>query len=131
MRRLTTIAATPALVAVAGRGPTDSGSLGARPTGAPRSPTASATPEPSPARTAQPTESAQNTNTIPSQTWFTRANAVVPAQRIRPTTQSTSRLALTELLAGPTAVEAGLGIGSAIQPGTTFDIRGIADGVAI
>jgi hypothetical protein len=131
MRRLTTIAAALAVAAVAGCGPTDSGSLGAGPTGALPSPTASASPEESPSASPQSTPDGQNTNTITIQTWFARSNRVVPTQRIRPVTQATSRLALTELLAGPTSVEAGLGISNPIPTETTFDIRGISDGVAI
>jgi hypothetical protein len=120
-----------ALLAVAGCGPTDSGSLGPGPTGAPTSPAASASAQSSAEPTAQPSGGGQATNTITIQTWFARSNRVVPTQRIRPTTQATSRLALTELLAGPTSAEAALGISNPIPAETTFDIRGIADGVAI
>jgi hypothetical protein len=132
MKRLATIAAGLALLAAAGCGPTDSGSLGPGPTGAPPSSAASASasaqPEPSPQSSS---DGPANGNTITIQTWFARGDRVVPTQRIRPATQATSRLALTELLAGPTSVEAGLGISNAIPTETTFDIRGIADGVAI
>jgi hypothetical protein len=136
MRRLTIFAAGLALLAaVAGCGPTDSGSLGAGPTGAPPSPTASAAPEapPStqPSADGQNGQNGQNGNTVTIQTWFARSNRVVPTQRIRPATPATSRLALTELLAGPTSVEAGLGISNAIPAQTTFDISGISGGVAI
>jgi hypothetical protein len=45
-------------------------------------------------------------------------------------TVATSRLALTELVAGPSDVEASAGLGNDIQNDTTFDIKGISAGVA-
>jgi hypothetical protein len=122
MRRLTTVAIGLVLLATAGCSPSDSGSLGPGPTGLPPEPAASASPS---------AQAQNNANTIAIQTWFTRGNRVVPTQRIRPLTQATSRLALTELLAGPTSAEAGLGISNAIAAETTFDISAISDGVAI
>jgi len=124
MKRLTAVMAAVMLLASAGCQPSGSGSLGPGPTATPPRATASDSPSPSPSE-------GQPGNTITIQTWFTRVNRIVPTQRIRPATQATSRLALTELLAGPTPVEARLGIGNAIPAETTFEINGIADGVAI
>ncbi|GIH09176.1 hypothetical protein Rhe02_72430 [Rhizocola hellebori] len=131
MRRLTAITAALLAVAAAGCGPTGSGSLGAGPTGEPPSPAVSAQTSPSPSAQPSSTPDGTSSTTVTIQTWFARSNRVVPTQRIRPATQATSRLALTELLAGPTSVEAGLGMSNAIPAETTFDVRGIADGVAI
>ncbi len=124
MKRLTAVVAAVMLLASAGCQPSGSGSLGPGPTATPPGATASAAPSPSASQ-------GQQGDTITIQAWFTRVNRIVPTQRIRPATQATSRLALTELLAGPTPAEAALGIGNAIPAETTFEINGIADGVAI
>jgi Immunoglobulin-like domain of bacterial spore germination/Sporulation and spore germination len=121
--------------AACGRG--DSGSLGTVPTGtAPPPPSASPSPSPAPGRTSPvptapvPTASAAapDTRTITVAVWFTRDGALAPTSRTRPVTLATSRLALTELAAGPTTAEAAAGVGTAV-PDVSFDV-GIADGVA-
>ena len=73
MKRLTIVAAGLLLLASAGCGSTDSGSLGPGPTGSPPSPTASTTPPAQPST--QPSENGSNTNTVTIQTWFTRARS--------------------------------------------------------
>lgn len=70
------------------------------------------------------------TGTVTVQVWFTRAGKVFPTRRSRPATVATSRLALTELVAGPSATEAAAGVRNGVAPGTTFQIKGISDGVA-
>jgi hypothetical protein len=68
--------------------------------------------------------------TITIGVWLTRDGKVFPTRRTRPTTVATSRLALTELVAGPSPVEAAAGLGNGIPKDTTFDIKGISAGVA-
>jgi hypothetical protein len=63
------------------------------------------------------------------QLWFTRAGRLFPTKRTRPSTVETSKLALTELTAGPSTVEGSALVGSAFVPHTTFRIKGIAGGV--
>lgn len=63
------------------------------------------------------------------QVWFLQDGHVVATSRTRPFTLATSRLALTELVAGPTAEEEGEGIGNAIPGGLTPEVS-ISDGVA-
>jgi len=62
--------------------------------------------------------------------WFVRNGVVVPTRRTRPATPATSRLVLTELLAGPSSAEAAAGLVGAIPAGVEFHVAGIADGVA-
>lgn len=68
--------------------------------------------------------------TITIQVWFARAGKVLPTSRTRPYTVATSRLALTELAAGPTTAETAAGVVSGVPAGTPFEIKGIAGGVA-
>ncbi len=131
MKRLTTLLIGITLMLTACGGDR-SGSLGSAPTGRPKSSPSSATPTTSP--TATPSSpasgSGEPTRTITIQLWFTRAGKVVPTKRTRPATLATSRLALTELVAGPTPAEYRAGMRSAIPTGTTFDLTGIRAGVA-
>jgi hypothetical protein len=69
-------------------------------------------------------------STISIQVWFIREGRVMPAHRTKPKTVATSRLALTELVAGPSTMEAAAGVGSAVPGDTTFDLIGITNGVA-
>lgn len=91
-----------------------SGTLGPAPTGAPPS----------------PTPSVPVGKTITIQVWFVRDGKVFPTKRTAPYTLETSRLALTSLMAGPTADEAAAGVTNAMPVGLTFDLSGISDGVA-
>ncbi|NUO57928.1 MAG: spore gernimation protein [Hamadaea sp.] len=123
------------VTAVAGCTP-KSGSLGEAPTGAPPT-SAAATPTLPPAESpsAQPTGTpGQSTSTKPAGTvtislWLVRDGRIAYTQRTRPATQSTSQLALTELAAGPTTVEASAGLTTGFPGGTTFRIVGISNGV--
>jgi hypothetical protein len=69
-------------------------------------------------------------DTVTIQLWFTRDGKIQPTRRTRPATVATSRLSLSELVAGPTSAEAAAGLGGAIPAGTTFTIKGISRGVA-
>jgi len=106
-------------LALTGCGPARSGSLGPAPTGAPRSSAPASAGAPSP-----------STQKITVQVWFSRGGKVFPTQRTRPLTTATSRLALTELVAGPTGDEASAGVGSGVPGETVFDLKGISDGTA-
>jgi hypothetical protein len=111
------------LLSLAGCAPERSGSLGPAPTAAP--PTAgpgSASPTPAVSPTAG--------RAITVQVWFTRAGKLFATKRTAPLTLETSKLALTELMIGPSAVEAAAGVANAIPIGTAFDLRGISNGVA-
>jgi hypothetical protein len=117
------------------------GSLGTVPTepvSPPPSASASSSPAPSRPSPAPPTtpdapvpsaaSAPPDTRTITIAVWFTRDGALAMTSRTRPATLATSRLALTELAAGPTAAELAAGLGSAV-PDVSFDV-GITDGVA-
>jgi hypothetical protein len=143
-RRLIPLLALLVVLLGAACGPGDSGSLGPVPTGAP--PTA--TPSPAPGRSPAPSEPAPTespafpappdpgatspapaTRTVTIAVWFTRGGTLAQTSRTRAATPATSRLALTELAAGPTAAEAAAGVGNAVPAGVPFDVS-IADGVA-
>ncbi|WP_246001664.1 Gmad2 immunoglobulin-like domain-containing protein [Allorhizocola rhizosphaerae] len=64
------------------------------------------------------------------QVWLTYKGRLFATSRTRPATLATSRLALTELFAGPTAQEREAGVTNAVTDSTTFDIKGIAGGTA-
>jgi hypothetical protein len=139
MKRLTAVLAGTVLLALSACGPGQSGSLGPAPTGIPPS-TAQTTPsqtsaspstdEPSNASPPSGAQSAQPSGTVTIQVWFARTGKVFPTRRTRPATVATSRLALTELLAGPSAAEAAAGVRNTIPGNTTFEIKGISGGVA-
>jgi len=139
MKRLTALLASTVLLALSACGPGQSGSLGPAPTGVPPStaqpspsqtPASPATDEPSNASPPSDAQPAQPSSTVTIQVWFTRAGKVFPTRRTRPATVATSRLALTELLAGPSAAEAAAALGNAIPGNTTFEIKGISGGIA-
>jgi hypothetical protein len=137
----TTLAACAALLSAAlllpACAPDSSGQLGTLPTAPPdpaaapsTPPAASPTATPDPAPTPAPgggTSTRESTVTV--EVWLTRDGAVFPTHRTRPFTLATSRLALTELIAGPTSAEAAAGVRTAVPAGTRFDIS-IADRVA-
>jgi hypothetical protein len=111
-----------------------SGSLGPGPTDvpvvSPTAPAPSLAPSPAPSPSASADRSPQPARTITVQLWFTRGSTIVPTRRSRPAVPETSQLALSALVAGPSTTEAAAGIGNRIAPDTTFDIVGIAGGVA-
>lgn len=120
MRRLLVI-----LLVLTACGPSENGSLGPAPTGLPP-----ASAEPRQSASSTPSPDVEPSSTIAIQVWFVREGRVMPARRTKPKTVATSRLALTELVAGPSTVEAAAGVGSAVPGDTTFDLVGITNGVA-
>ncbi|MCG5439112.1 Gmad2 immunoglobulin-like domain-containing protein, partial [Micromonospora foliorum] len=60
--------------------------------------------------------------------WYVRAGQLVPTRRTRPATVATSRLALTELAAGPNPAEAVTGMTTLLP--ASVEVTRIADGVA-
>ncbi|MCG5472490.1 GerMN domain-containing protein [Micromonospora sp. LAH09] len=60
--------------------------------------------------------------------WLVRAGQLVPTTRARPATLATSRLALTELAAGPTPAEAAAGLTTLVPAG--IEVSRITDGTA-
>jgi hypothetical protein len=148
MRRLIAVltAALTTTLILSACGPDRSGTLGSAPTGTPPSPTTAA---PTPQVPVPSSESAgpsaggpasrppadaasrpATARTVTVQVWFTRDGTIVPTRRTRPYTVATSRLALTELVAGPTSAEATAGMANAVPSGTTFSVVGISGGVA-
>ncbi|MFD2764972.1 Gmad2 immunoglobulin-like domain-containing protein [Micromonospora eburnea] len=143
MRCLITLLVAPLLL-TAGCAPARTGTLGPAPAGP--SPTPGATPTgtapgtpaavaSSGARTPAAGTTGPTTGrtpgpdgTITVELWFTRDGRLVPARRTRPATLATSRLALTELAAGPSGAEAATGMATLLPPGT--QVSHIAGGVA-
>ncbi|MEU7799231.1 Gmad2 immunoglobulin-like domain-containing protein [Micromonospora arborensis] len=143
-------ALAPVLVAallVNGCGGPRSGALGPAPTAAPSTAApSSATPpsatpsgrpgststtpsDPSRAPTTTPPSPAGTTrDTVTVELWFVRAGQLVPTRRARPATLATSRLALTELAAGPTPAEAATGLTTLVPAGV--EVTRITDGMA-
>lgn len=127
MKRLVVALLTGVIPLASGCGPAGSGSLGPAPTASPGAATPSASPPTSmpvtttgaPA-TGTPKENPSDTITI--ETWFTHGEKIFLTYRTRPTTSATSRLALTELIAGPSGVESAAGVGNALPLETTFSI---------
>ncbi len=123
MKRL----AKPVLIlalATAGCTPPGSGTLGPMPSAPIPSTSHGAEPTIAPSLAVQPS------GLITVQVWLTRNGRVFLTYRTRPATITTSRLALTELIKGPEGWETGVGVTSAVPGNTTFDIKGISDGVA-
>jgi Immunoglobulin-like domain of bacterial spore germination/Sporulation and spore germination len=126
MRRVLVLAAAVVLLATGCSNPR-SGTLGAAPTLAP-SGSGQATQPPSEG-VPDPPESATRPGTITIQVWFARDGRLSPTRRTRPATLATSRLALTELTAGPSAAEARAGLTSGLTADAGFTIEGINGGV--
>ncbi|MFI6783462.1 Gmad2 immunoglobulin-like domain-containing protein [Micromonospora sp. NPDC050276] len=136
----------PALVAVllfAGCGTPRSGDLGPAPTAPPPNAAPTDGPAPTPTPAAEPTPPPADRPPRPSapastgtrrpdpvtiELWYVRAGLLVPTRRTRPATVATSRLALTELAAGPTPAEAATGMTTLLPSGV--EVTRIADGVA-
>ncbi len=121
-----------------------SGSLGPAPTLAPAGPPTAATgtssraapPAATPSDPATPVRPRttdalpQRPGTVTVELWFVRDGRLGPTRRTRPATPATSRLALTELTAGPSAAERRAGLASALPADPAFTIDGIDDSVA-
>jgi hypothetical protein len=130
------------LLLATGCAPPRTGALGPAPAGpSPTTVTASGgtptTPTPSAPRTptARPTTDVPTTSaptgpdgTLTVQLWFTRGGRLVPTRRVLPATVATSRLALTELAAGPSVAETAAGLTTLVPAGT--QVTRIAGGVA-
>jgi hypothetical protein len=144
MRRLTPAVAVPLLLALlsgSGCGPDGSGSLGRVPTAGPSASPASPPASPAGPDLAGPSSGgsaaagrasagpAEPARAITIEVWFTRGGKLFPTRRTRPATVATSRLALTELVAGPTVAEAAAGVRSQLPTELPFDVS-IAGGVA-
>ncbi|SBT42598.1 Gmad2 immunoglobulin-like domain-containing protein [Micromonospora narathiwatensis] len=144
MRRLITPLAALLLLG-AGCAPTRTGTLGpapagSSPTGASPTGTTPGTPAPgtspggrTPSPSADPTGPATAGTPTPDGTitvelWFTRDGGLVATRRTRAATLATSRLALTELAAGPSRAETATGMGTLVPPGT--QVSRIVGGVA-
>ncbi|MER7458751.1 Gmad2 immunoglobulin-like domain-containing protein [Micromonospora sp. NPDC126480] len=139
MRRAALALTAAALLAAGGCAEPRSGSLGPAPTAEPpaASTPAAATPSsavpvptrpPGPATTtAAPATPSAGTVTI--ELWYVRDGRIAPTRRTRPATPATSRLALTELAAGPTPAEAATGLATLVAAGTA--VTRIADGTAV
>ncbi|GGR96090.1 hypothetical protein GCM10010169_45780 [Micromonospora fulviviridis] len=130
------------LLLTAGCAPPRTGTLGPAPAG-PSPTTATAAPSgtpaptphatrtpPTPARTGMPTSAAPTgaDGTLTVQLWFARDGKLVPTRRALPATVATSRLALTELAAGPSVAETASGLTTLVPAGT--QVTRIAGGVA-
>ncbi|GAB3937915.1 hypothetical protein GCM10027614_17010 [Micromonospora vulcania] len=108
------------------------------PTGSPSTPAPTGRLDPTPAPSAPPTPTAhppapastdpRRSDTVTIELWYVRSGRLVPTRRIRPATVATSRLALTELAAGPTATEAATGLATLLPAGV--EVTRITDGVA-
>ncbi|MFI2647815.1 Gmad2 immunoglobulin-like domain-containing protein [Micromonospora fulviviridis] len=141
MRRLIPPLAALLLLA-AGCAPPRTGTLGPAPAGpspttataAPTGPPPAPTPSPSrtptaPATTGTPTTAPTGADgTLTVQLWFARDGKLVPTRRALPATVATSRLALTELAAGPSVAETATGLTTLVPAGT--QVTRIAGGVA-
>jgi hypothetical protein len=135
MRRVLVLAAAVALVATGCSNPR-SGSLGAAPTVAPSGQPASGASAPPAGTSAPPGSTAPATGantgrpgTITIQLWFARDGRLSPTRRARPATLATSRLALTELVAGPSTDEDRAGLTTGVTADAGFTIEGISGGV--
>ncbi|MCG5463496.1 GerMN domain-containing protein [Micromonospora sp. MED01] len=132
-----------AALLLGGCGTPRSGDLGPAPTAPPPSVAPTDRPEPTPTRAAAPTSPPASRPSGPStavstgtrrpdpvtiELWYVRAGLLVPTRRTRPATVATSRLALTELAAGPSPAEAATGMITLLPAGVT--VTRIADGVA-
>ncbi|MFF0174910.1 Gmad2 immunoglobulin-like domain-containing protein [Micromonospora profundi] len=148
-RRTLGVAVLVAVLLVGGCGTPRSGALGPAPTaptstGAPTerprptstpTPRATPTPTPTPAVTGTPPRplapvptGTRHQATVTIELWYVRSGQLVPTRRTRPATVATSRLALTELAAGPTPAEAATGLTTWLPAGV--EVTRITDGVA-
>lgn len=140
-RRVAAVALLAAALLPAGCAAPRSGSLGPAPAAPPPVATTSA-PAPSPSSAAAPPTAGPGRSPTPAATaaaptraqtvtvelWYVRDGRLAPTRRTRPATVATSRLALTELAAGPTPAEAATGLTTLLPAGG--EVTRIADGVA-
>ncbi|MEU7926910.1 Gmad2 immunoglobulin-like domain-containing protein [Micromonospora sp. NPDC049801] len=134
-----------AALVLSGCGTPRSGVLGTAPPGPPptTSPPTVAPATTAPAASAPPTPPATGTPPRPPtpavtgtrrpdpvtiELWYVRSGRLVPTRRTRPATVATSRLALSELSAGPTPAEAATGMVTLLPAGV--EVTRIVDGVA-
>jgi immunoglobulin-like protein involved in spore germination/sporulation and spore germination protein len=127
------------LLALAGCGSRDSGSLGTLPTEQPAPASPSVSPAvPSGGLGARPSEpnappgepgQPPPTGTLTIQVWFTQDGALFPTSRTKPYTVATSQLAMDQLKAGPSAVERSAGLANGIASNLDFEVS-VAGGVA-
>lgn len=96
-----------------------------RPTTTPSSPSPSGDPSPSPTPTGT-----SSGGTLTVEVWLTQGEHLYLATRTQEATVAVGRAALTQLLAGPTSEELGVGVGTAIPVGTELVDLNISDGVA-
>ncbi|MBQ0994257.1 GerMN domain-containing protein [Micromonospora sp. H61] len=137
------VSALVAALLLGGCGTPRSGDLGPAPTAPPPSVAPTDRPERTPTRAAAPTPPPTNrppgpppaasTGTrrpdpVTIELWYVRAGLLVPTRRTRPATVATSRLALTELAAGPSSPEAAAGMITLLPTGV--EVTRIADEVA-
>jgi Immunoglobulin-like domain of bacterial spore germination/Sporulation and spore germination len=129
MRRVLILGAAVALLAAGCSNPRY-GTLGPAPTLAPSGQPAGAG-SALPAGTSAPPAAADpgRPGTITIQLWFARDGRLSPTRRTRPATLATSRLALTELTAGPSAAEGRAGLTTGLTADARFAIDGISGGV--
>ncbi|MEU8421683.1 Gmad2 immunoglobulin-like domain-containing protein [Micromonospora sp. NPDC048835] len=136
----------PVLVAallLGGCGTARSGDLGPAPAAATTSAAPTVRPEPTPTPTGKPTPppidrpprppAATSAGTrrpeqVTIELWYVRSGLLVPTRRTRPATVATSRLALSELAAGPSRAEAATGMSTLLPAGV--EVTRITDGVA-
>ncbi|MEU5910320.1 Gmad2 immunoglobulin-like domain-containing protein [Micromonospora sp. NPDC047527] len=142
-RSATGVAVLVAVLILGGCATPRSGALGPAPTTSPSSaapterptPTPPAAPTPSPSASGTPprpptpaTTGPRQQATVTIELWYVRSGQLVPTRRTRPATIATSRLALTELAAGPTPAEAATGLTTLLPAGV--EVTRITDGVA-
>ncbi|MFE9201494.1 Gmad2 immunoglobulin-like domain-containing protein [Micromonospora sp. NPDC007230] len=127
---LLTAGCAPARTGTLGPAPAGaSRTAGATPTGAERTPaTVSPTTRPSTPTATTRVEEPSPDGMVTLQLWFTRGGKLVPTRRTLPATPATSRLALTELAAGPSLAETATGMTTLVPAGT--QVSRIAGGVA-
>ncbi|MCO1594379.1 GerMN domain-containing protein [Micromonospora sp. RHAY321] len=128
---------------VGGCGTPRSGDLGPAPTAAPTSAAPTGSPDPTPTPPVKPPPSPTGSPARPSapvstgtrqpatltiELWYVRSGRLAPTRRTRPGTVATSRLALTELAAGPTPAESATGLVTLLPAGV--EVTRITDGVA-
>jgi hypothetical protein len=129
MKRLIVILLAGTAFLASACGPGQSGTLGPAPTGAPVTGTTPPTAPPTGVASASPGTPTEPSATITIETWFTRGERILLTHRTRPATVATSRLALTELIAGPSGLETAAGVGNAVPFETTFTVS-VSGGVA-
>jgi hypothetical protein len=135
MKRLIVILVAGTALLVSACGPAQSRTRGPAPTGPPGTGT---TPSPGQASgvasapgiaSASPGARTEPPAAITIEAWFTHGERIFLTHRIRPATVATSRLALTELIAGPSGLESAAGVGNAVPFETTFTVS-VSGGLA-